>query len=72
VFGDFVPYQSPASGKWIEGRRARSEDFAQTGTRAYDPGEMQDAQRARVLEEARQEAEIDETVERTLAEIKNG
>lgn len=72
VFCDFTPYISPASGKLIEGRRARTEDFARTGTRPYDAGEMRDAQTHRKLEEAKQDAEVEAAVDRTLVEMKNG
>jgi hypothetical protein len=72
VFCDFPAYQSPASGRWIEGRRARSEDFARTNTRPYDPGEMQDGERRAKLEEAKLDSQIDATVEKTLSELKNG
>lgn len=36
VFGDLPGYQSPVSGKWIEGRRARREDFKRTNCRPFE------------------------------------
>ena len=69
VFGDFEGYESPASGRWVEGKRQRREDFARTGTRAYEDGERQAAERNRRDLERKQDAWIDETVERTAAEL---
>jgi putative FmdB family regulatory protein len=69
VFGDFEGYESPVSGRWIEGRRQRAEDFARTGTRAYEPGDRAVAERNRRDLEAKQDAWVDECVERTAAQL---
>lgn len=53
VFGDLPGYESPASGKWIEGRRARREDFKRTNTRPYEGREAEQ----RMVEQQRQYAE---------------
>lgn len=39
VIPDIPPYQSPASFKWIDGRRQRREDLKATGSREIDPSE---------------------------------
>lgn len=39
VWSDLPGYQSVASGKWVEGRRARRDDLARTGCREVDPSE---------------------------------
>lgn len=31
VFGDYPPYQSPVTGEWIEGKRARKADLEKHG-----------------------------------------
>jgi hypothetical protein len=36
VSGDLPAYQSPASGKWVDGRRARREDLKRTGCRPWE------------------------------------
>jgi hypothetical protein len=36
VWGDLPGYESPASGLWIEGRKARREDLKRTGCRPYE------------------------------------
>ena len=69
VFGDFEGYESPASGRWVEGKRQRREDFARTGTRAFEEGDHQVAARNRRDIEARQEAAVDTAIERTAAEL---
>lgn len=72
VFSDFEPYESPASGKWISGRRERAEDFARTGTRAFEAGEVQDAERARLADDAALRSNVNEAVEQAIGELKNG
>lgn len=71
VFGDFEGYVSPASGKWIEGRRARAEDFASTGTRPYELGEWKTNILRQADGERAADAEIDEAVERTVGELRS-
>lgn len=70
VFGDYPGYVSPASGKWIEGRKARERDFAETGTRPYEIGEWKT--NVRRQEEAAKELDnsVDEAVERTIGELR--
>lgn len=71
VFGDFEGYESPASGKWIEGRRARAEDFARTGTRPYELGEWKTNVLRAAQAEKQADAEIDESVEQTIGELRS-
>lgn len=69
VFGDFEGYESPASGRWIEGRRARAEDFARTGTRPYELGEKDQAIKEAAAEERSLDRAVDTAVESTLHEL---
>jgi len=69
VFGDLEGYESPASGKWIEGRRARADDFVRTGSRAWEPGDDKVAARNRVAIQAKNEALIDDAVMKTASEL---
>jgi len=69
VFGDYEGYESPASGKWIEGRRARAEDLARTGCRPYEEGERQEMEKRQVANDRRMDQAVDEAVERTLNEM---
>lgn len=45
---DLPGYQSPVTGKWIEGRKARREDLLRTGSRPWEglAAERQEAARA--------------------------
>lgn len=69
VFGDFAGYESPASGKWIEGRRAREEDLKRTGCRPYEAGEREEMMRRQTQADRALDAKVDEVVEKTLYEI---
>jgi putative FmdB family regulatory protein len=69
VFGDFEGYESPASGKWVEGRRARERDFQETGTRPYEAGEREEMVRRQSDNDRRMDATVDRVVEQTLNEI---
>jgi hypothetical protein len=69
VFGDYEGYVSPASGKWIEGRKARLEDMRATGCRPYELGEKEDV--IRRAKDAEQEIDraVDTAVDQTVAQI---
>ncbi len=69
VFGDIPGYESPASGKWIEGKRAREDDFRRTGTRPYESGEREEAQRRASANERALDRAIDVAVEQTVNEL---
>lgn len=71
VFGDFEPYESPASGQWIEGRKARREDFARTGTRPYELGEWKTNVLRQAEAEKQADAEIDTLVDQTIGELRS-
>lgn len=66
VRGDLPGYESPTTGRWIEGRRARLEDLKQSGCRPYEAGEKEQNQRARAQDEAALESRLDATVEREI------
>lgn len=70
VFGDYEGYESPASGKWIEGRRAREEDLKATGCSPYEPGEREAILRRRADKEKEFDNLVDESVDRTLAQMR--
>lgn len=71
VFGDYEGYESPASGRWIDGKRQRIEDFARTGTRPYEDGEMQAAEVRRRDHETEIDRQIDTTVDETIGELRS-
>ncbi len=66
VMPDLPGYESPVSGKWVEGRAARREDLKQTGCRPYEEGERQEHKRQSAYEEKKHDAERYEAVARTF------
>lgn len=69
VFRDLEGYESPATGRWIEGRRARLEDLRRSGCRPYEEGERQQAIARREQAERKLDQEVDAAVDRTLADL---
>lgn len=66
VVGDYEGYESPATGKWIEGRRAHLEDLAASGCRILEPGETREFQRRKAQED---EAFFDRVAESAAREV---
>ena len=48
VWDDLPGYDSPVTGEWIEGRRARREDLKRTGCRPYEGREQEAKEAAKV------------------------
>jgi hypothetical protein len=63
VAGDLPGYESPVSGKWIEGRAARRDDLRRNNCRPYEAGEKEGLSRRKLMDEARFDASIEATVE---------
>jgi hypothetical protein len=61
---DVPGYESPVSGKWIEGKSARREDLRRSNCRPYEAGERDDARRSHVQEMKQQEAQTFESAAR--------
>lgn len=70
VQGDLPGYESPVSGKWIEGRKARREDFKRTNTREWEGlgSEQRAAAEIHKDREKRSEAKLTESAHRAWAE----
>lgn len=66
---DLPGYESPVSGKWVEGRVARRNDLAASGCVEYDPGMKEDQEKKFKKEDAILESKIDEHVEKTIYEM---
>lgn len=62
VFADLPGYESPVTGKWVEGRRARREDLKRSGCRPYE-GRDQELKESRKVEIER-EKKLDQLAER--------
>lgn len=62
VFGDLPGYQSPVTGLWVEGRRARREDLKRTGCRPYEGFEQEKKEADKVQRE--NERQMDQLAEK--------
>lgn len=62
VHNDLPGYESPVTGKWIEGKKARREDLKRTGSRPYEgrKAEMEEVRRFHV----EQERKLDQIAEK--------
>ncbi len=66
---DYPAYQSPSTGKWVEGKKAHLEDLKRSNCRIFEPGERQDAERRRVEADKAADTFIDNSVDKVFAEI---
>lgn len=62
VWNDLPGYESPATGEWVEGRKARREDLKRSGCRPYE-GREQEAKEAQKLKQA-ESARLDQLAEK--------
>jgi len=67
---DYGGYVSPATGEWVEGKKAHLEDLKKSGCRLLEPGERQDMERRVQENERKLDNFIDTTVDKVYAEIK--
>lgn len=59
---DLPGYQSPVTGLWVEGRKARREDLKRTGCRPYEGREQESKEAAKV--QAERERQLDGLAEK--------
>ena len=69
VRGDYEGYACPVTGTWVEGKRAHQENLKRTGCRVYEPGETENQRREKIADEARFDAQVEETVERAFTAL---
>ena len=71
IVGDLPGYQSPATGLWVEGRRARREDFKRSGTRPWEglDAEKREAQRHIEYTQQRHEQILDRVAHETFYQL---
>lgn len=67
---DYPAYESPVTGRRIEGKRAHLEELKRTGCRLLEPGEKQDIDRKRKAADQQLEKSVDATVEQVFSQIK--
>lgn len=69
VVTDYAPYTCPITGKLIEGRAAHRENLAQHGCRVLEPGEADQAARARRASDEQVENAMAETAAHLVANL---
>lgn len=69
VVGDYPGYECPVTGRWVEGRKAHSENLKRTGCRVLEPGEKENAQSMRLREEREFERKLDATAEEFVEKL---
>lgn len=62
VIPDIPGYESPVTGKWIEGRKARREDLKRSGSRPWEGLEQERKEAAKVQRE--KDRKLDQLAER--------
>ncbi|UEP43150.1 FmdB family zinc ribbon protein [Burkholderia sp. B21-005] len=67
---DLPGYTSPIDGRWIEGRRARTEDLKRNGCRPWEGMETERKEAIKRAEAA--DAEFGKKIESGIAEVYNG
>lgn len=72
VLGDYAGYESPVTGRWIEGRRAHQEELARTGCRLYEKGETQEFLRRKEQRQAQFDRAVETVVEQAAKELPHG
>jgi hypothetical protein len=63
------PFESPATGRWIESRRQMEQDLRESGCHLRERGEEKDVARARAEINAREEAFLDRAVRTTAQDL---
>lgn len=71
VFGDLPGYESPATGQWVEGRKARNEDMKRSGCVEYEKGMREQNARKREEHQKADEKKLEEVVGQVYKEISN-
>jgi hypothetical protein len=66
---DLPGYESPVTGKWIEGKVARKNDLAASGCVEYEDGMREEQERRFAKEDAQLDKKVDEIVEKTIYEM---
>ena len=71
VVADLPGYQSPTTGKWIEGRAARREDLKRSNARPYEgfAVEQREANKRKAEREAKDDAVLEKKVRETYHQL---
>lgn len=66
---DFDAYESPATGTWIDSRKAEREELARTGCHILEAGEAKHEVKRRAQQDAACDLANDEIIERHFGEV---
>lgn len=71
VRGDTPGYQSPVTGLWVDGAKARRDDLKRTGSRPWEGMEQEKkhAERVREHHEQKYDRKLDESVRRAYHQL---
>lgn len=71
VIADIPGYESPTTGRWIEGRAARREDLKRSNARPYEgfAVEQREAQKRKAEREAKDDAVLEKKVRETYHQL---
>lgn len=69
VLRDYPGYESPVTGRWVEGRRAHQEELARTGCRLYEKGETQAFEQQKVQRREQLDRAVESVVEQAAKEL---
>jgi putative FmdB family regulatory protein len=69
VSDDLAGYESPTTGRWIEGRRAHVEDLKRSGCRVYEKGETEHFLKNAEQRKKDFDRRVDQTVEKAARDI---
>lgn len=71
IHADLPGYQSPVTGKWIDGRKAREDDLKRTGSRPYEglEQELKEANRHNAYREAKEDAVLEQAIGETIGAL---
>ena len=71
VVADLPGYESPTTGRWIEGRAARRDDLKRSGARPYEgfAVEKREADKRRAEREAKSDAKLEKVIRETYHQL---
>ncbi len=71
IFGDLPSYQSPVTGIWVDGRKARREDLKRTGSRPYEglDQEKKEAARYQRYQDQKLDAQLTKSVSEAFYQL---
>lgn len=73
TMGDLPGYECPITGKWIEGRRAHTENLKRNRCRVYEAGETQDfIKNKSKRDEQATDAMLDRILPKSIGDTING